>query len=316
VSEVNPDQIAKLAQLTPAAATDPAGLLFAAAPRPARTGAGRPQSRRSRSRTPHSVPWSCCTRPTDRPSAPNLFWPLLDLPTPFIDLRKGREGDMLFLTKEYDLLRKAVPAAEADLQSVLKNMDAMDIGRSIDGKGGVVRPSAYYAQQAKDKDALAAATERLKGFGYKADELAKLPPLQLVMMDDCAQYRADLDDFLKWTNVPAWQVPNDLGQRKRSGPFGELLPGYLKVIQAKLRLQQVIAMLAVAEGVRAHAADNGGQLPAALDAVKLPLPADPVTGKPFRYELHDGKGIIRGTPPPGREKEPTFNRVYEVTVRK
>jgi hypothetical protein len=251
-----------------------------------------------------------------QPGAPNLFWPLLDLPTPFIDLRKGRDGDALFLTKEYDLLRKAVPAAAADLQAILKNMDAMGIGRSIDGKGTAERPSAYYARQAEDKDALASATERLKGFGHTADELAKLSPVQLAMMDDYAQYRANLDDFLRWTNVPSWQVPTDLGLPKRSGPFGDLLSYYPKVLHAKLRLQQVVAMLAAAEGVRAHAADHGGKLPAALDAVKLPLPADPVTGKPFLYELKDGKAIIRGTPPPGREKEPTFNRVYEVTVRR
>ena len=57
-------------------------------------------------------------------------------------------------------------------------------------------------------------------------------------------------------------------------------------------------------------------MPAQLDAVKLPLPADPVTGKPFGYELKGATAVIRGTPPAGREKEPSFNRVYEVTVRK
>ena len=58
------------------------------------------------------------------------------------------------------------------------------------------------------------------------------------MMDDFAQYQADLDDFLKWTNVPFWQVPADLGKKTRPGPFGELLPAYLKVTQAKVRVQQ------------------------------------------------------------------------------
>ncbi len=48
----------------------------------------------------------------------------------------------------------------------------------------------------------------------------------------------------------------------------------------------------------------------------MPLPADPTTGKPFLYELKDGKAAIRGTPPPGRENDPNYNRVYEVTARK
>ena len=105
-------------------------------------------------------------------------------------------------------------------------------------------------------------------------------------------------------------------QKPRLGAFGQLLPAYYKVLVAKMRLHQRVAQLAVAEGVRAHAAGTGGKLPAALDAVKLPLPVDPVTGKPFVYELKDGTATIRGTPAPGREKEPSFNRVYEVTVRK
>jgi hypothetical protein len=248
-----------------------------------------------------------------QPGAPNLFWPLIDLPAPFIDLRKGREGDTVFLTKEYDALRKAVPVPDAELRALLKPLDALiDAG----GSKKADRPSAYYAKQVTDRDAVAAATDRLRGAGHKADDLAKLSPLQVVMMDDFDRYRADLDDFLKWTNVPVWQLPADLDRPKRPGLFGELLPAYVKVTLAKLRVQQVIAMLATAEGVRAHAAANGGRLPEKLDAVRLPLPADPATGKPFVYEMKGGKAIIRGTPPPGRENEPTFNRVYEITVRK
>ncbi len=117
--------------------------------------------------------------------------------------------------------------------------------------------------------------------------------------------------------LPTWQIPADFGlQKPRPGAFGQLLPAYYKVMTAKVRLHQSVALLMVAEGVRAHAADNAGKLPVALDAVKLPLPVDPVTGKPFGYEVKDGTASIRGTPAPGREKEPSFNRVYEVTVRK
>jgi hypothetical protein len=248
-----------------------------------------------------------------QPGAPNLFWPLLDLPAPLLDIRKGREGEKLFLTKEFDVLRKAEPVPEAELQKLFKTIDPMLV-MGTDGKAQ--KPSAWYARQAKDKDAVAAAAKRLEALGHKPGDVAKLSPLQTVMMDDFAQYQIDLDELLKWTNVPAWQLPADLAKKPRAAPFAELLPHFFKVVQAKLRSQQQVAMLCVAEGVRAHAADNGGKLPAALDAVKLPLPVDPVTGKPFRYELKGGTATIRGTPPPGREKEPGYNRVYEVTVRK
>jgi hypothetical protein len=249
-----------------------------------------------------------------QPGAPNLFWALTDLPTPFIDLRKGREGEKLFLTKEYDVLRKAAPVSDAELTALLKNLDTMIDDINIKEKGADA-PSVWYAKQAKDAAAVTAAADRLKTFGYAPADLAKMSPLQLVLMDDFAQYHAELDDFLKWTNVPFWRVPADLGLQKRPGPFGTLLPAYLKVTQAKVRVHQYTALLTVTEGVRAHAADNGGKLPANLDAVKLPLPVDPVTGKPFAYELKGATAVIRTTPPAGREKDASFNRVFEVTVR-
>ncbi len=248
-----------------------------------------------------------------QPGAPNLFWALTDLPAPFIDLRKGIHVERLLVPKDYDALRTAVPLSEENLGALMKNLDAL-LGpdAKID-----VRPSAWYAKQANDRAAVAAATERLLALGHKPADLAKLSAPQVVVMDDHAQYEADMDEFAKWTNVPFWQVPADFGMQKpRLGAFGQLLPAYYKVMTAKVRLHQSVALLMVAEGVRAHAADNAGKLPVALDAVKLPLPVDPVTGKPFGYELKDGKASIRGTPAPGREKEPSFNRVYEVTVRK
>ena len=53
-----------------------------------------------------------------------------------------------------------------------------------------------------------------------------------------------------------------------------------------------------------------------LDEVGVPLPADPFTGKPFRYEVTDGTAHLRGSPPKGNEKDPSFNLHYEITIRK
>ncbi len=261
-----------------------------------------------------------------QPGAPNLFWPLVDLPPPFIDLRKGSHVERLVLSKEADFLRKAIPVPDTELSALIKHLDTLHgpLNGLAKGKDGPVKvddgsmlPSEWYAKQATDKAEVTAARDRLTGFGYKLADLTKLTPRQIVMMDDYVRYQAELDDYMKWTNVPFWQIPPELVKEKpRPDPFAQLLPAYLKVIHAKVRLQQHVAMLIVAEGLRAHAADNGGKFPANLDAVKLPLPVDPVTGKPFGYELKDGKAILRGTPPAGREKDASYNRVYEITVRK
>lgn len=250
-----------------------------------------------------------------QPGAPNLFWALAHLPNPFIDLRKGREGERLFVPPEFEVLRKAVPVPQQQIAALLMKLDpSVDIPQ---GKPELI-PTKWFPKQAGDKEAVAAAKKRLAEFGHKPADLDQLSPLQVVLMDDLAQYDVNLDDFAKWTNFPFWQLPPDLATQKRGdGPFGEFLPGLYKVISAKTRTQQWTALLMVAEGVRAHAAANGGKLPAALADAKLPLPVDPVTGKPFVYALKDGKSVITATPPADQlNKSPSFNREFVVTVRR
>ncbi len=249
-----------------------------------------------------------------QPGAPNLFWALIDLPSPFIDLRKGREGEKLFIPAEYDALRVARPIPEAELQALIGKLG--HFLNDVSGKQAAA-PLAYYSKLAADKEALAAAKERLIKVGHTVDELTKLPALQIVLMDDFAQYQVRLDDFLKWTNVPFWKVPAEFGTAEgRPGMFGEVLPSYKLVMLAKVRLEQHMGMLITAEGVRAHAAANGAKLPSALDMVSLPLPVDPVTGQLFAYEVTDGTAFIRGATPKGREEDPHFHRVYKLTIRK
>ena len=65
-----------------------------------------------------------------------------------------------------------------------------------------------------------------------------------------------------------------------------------------------------------HAAANDGKLPASLSDVKVPLPVDPITGKPFTFKLDGATAIVQGSPPKGDEKNPAMNIRYEVTIRK
>ena len=110
------------------------------------------------------------------------------------------------------------------------------------------------------------------------------------MMDDFARYERYRDDLMKWTSLPYWELPADLSTRKQpEGVFAELAPAAIKVIQARARVQQYLSLLQTIEAVRIHAAENEGKLPTSLAETKLPIPVDPVTGKPFIYE-REGRG--------------------------
>jgi len=250
-----------------------------------------------------------------QPGAPNLFWALADLPTPFIDLRKGSQGEKLLLSKEFGVLEKGTPIEDTELKSLLSKFDPL-VGLSNGGKFDM-KPSVWYAARAENKVEVAAARGRLLKLNPRPAGLDKFSALQSILADDFAQYEVDLDEFVKWSNLPFWQLPTDFATQKRAaGPFGELLPAWYKVMLAKVRLQQHFALVLVGEAIRAYAAENGGKLPVTLDAVKFPLPVDPVTGKPFAYVVKDSKAVLSATPPADQINNPAHNRVYEITIRK
>ncbi|MDB5307323.1 MAG: hypothetical protein JWO38_1525 [Gemmataceae bacterium] len=249
-----------------------------------------------------------------QPDAPNLFWALVDLPDPLVGLRKGMQGERTWLSKEFDVLRKTAPIPPTELNRLLALLDPIVV--ISDGEKHE-RAGNWYARQLADPATLAAAKTRLGKLGFKSDALEKLSPLQLVMMDDYTGYEVARDELMKWTSLPFWRLPTDFDQEKPPpGHFTQVIPAVRKVREAEVRIQQRVAMLQAAEAVRAYAAENGGALPPTLEATKLPVPVDPVTGRPFPYELKDGTAMLRGTPPPARKNEPPFNRVYEITIRK
>ena len=94
------------------------------------------------------------------------------------------------------------------------------------------------------------------------------------------------------------------------------MPVVDKVLRVRGRLDQRIGLLRHVEALRLHAAEHDGALPANLSEISVPLPVDPFTGKPFRYEAAGNTAHLRGTPPSGMEKDPSYHVHYEVTLRK
>jgi hypothetical protein len=178
-------------------------------------------------------------------------------------------------------------------------------------------PAKYLGDRAADPKQVAEARARLMPAAPVKDErIEKFPPLQVILLDELNRFETSRDDVMKWLTVPSWQLPPALAKAELTGLFAPLAPATYRVALVRGRLQQQIGMLMAAEGLRAHAAVRGGQLPASLEEVILPLPNDPFTNKPFVYEVANGVAVIRGTSPEAARQDPMLNRVYEVTLRK
>jgi hypothetical protein len=92
------------------------------------------------------------------------------------------------------------------------------------------------------------------------------------------------------------------------------LPALNKAMQAEARLERKLAALRVIAALRLHAASKG-ELPEKLEQIKeVPLPSDPITGKPFEYQ-RDGPAATLSSRIPG--DPPTISGLrYRITLRK
>jgi hypothetical protein len=95
-----------------------------------------------------------------------------------------------------------------------------------------------------------------------------------------------------------------------------MVPAMEKVMFAGARLDRKIAALRCVEALRLHAAAKGGWPEKLEDVTEVPIPDDPVTGKPYRYRA-EGDRFILSAPAPANEPEHAGNSIrYEITLKK
>ena len=153
----------------------------------------------------------------------------------------------------------------------------------------------------------------------------RFPPDQVILLDEMREYEERRDELMKLMTLPPWQFeplfgdiePQILRNKNRPAIFADFfLPAVQKVHRRQWQLEQRIDMLRVVEAVRMYAAAHNGKLPATLAEITVPLPNDPFTGKPFRYEVNGNTFHLRGTPPEAEKKNAQANIHYEVTIQK
>lgn len=254
-----------------------------------------------------------------QPGCPNLFWALTDLPSPFIDLRKGMQGERLLLTSELGVIDDAAAMSEAQLDQAVKHIERiMSLGLAAKAKRIDVRD--WLDKKVKDEVGLRFARKRLVEHGLAGDKLRSFPPLQLVLLDEKRAYEVRRDEAMKLMLLPYCQAepffPDAKPRPLDEELLGWLAPSLLKVRIAQARLDQRLGMVRCAEAIRLYAATNGGRLPAKLDDLKVPLPVDPITGRAFVYSCDGAVATLRGTPPRGMEHVAPYNVRYEIVIAK
>ncbi len=246
-----------------------------------------------------------------QPGCPNFYWALTALPHPFVALDKGMEGERLLIQAELRGLDDKNPMTTAQLKKMITYIQQLD---RRDNK--VI---AWLSERAKDEKHMETARRRLIENGVPAARLELFSPYQVLLLDEKLEYEIQRDEAMKLVHLPTWEAIARLDKLKppKGRPIVDsLLPALDRVRRAQGRLEQRIALLRHVEALRLYAADHGGKLPAKLSEVAVPLPVDPFSGKPFRYELVDGVGHLRGNPPNENEKSAAYYLHYEIIIRK
>ncbi len=261
-----------------------------------------------------------------QPGSPNLYWALMDLPSPFLSLRMGMEGERLMISHEFEGLKTA-PGAVVD-SVISKQIDDLEMLLTIEGKPEAnpkaeksVAYKALIQARAANADEVRIAREQVIHMGLNAEHVKTWSPLHVVLIDDIMHYEQFRDELGKLMNLPYWQAKpgmeealGQINQNLKKWPTLALVPAVEKVKRAQTRTDQRLAYLQIMEGIRLHALKNGGSLPATLAEIKLPLPLDPTTGKPFQYSVDKGVATLHGENLyPGTD---ILNRYYEIRINK
>jgi len=257
-----------------------------------------------------------------QPGCPNLHWALSDLPTPFISLRTGLQGERVIMQAEFADFADDRPMSEAELQSVVDRLN-----QTLRSSHPAVRPDfdarSWLLPMLKDEKHVEAARDRLVEFGLAKAKVKSFPALQAVLLDEKRAFEIHLDEETKWMKFPYWQAEAhlmdsaDARERDRAARLlNELLPFKTKVTRAQARLEQRIALLQHVEAIRLYAADHDGKFPASLEDITVPLPVDPFTGQPFKYSVDGPLAEVRGTPPRGEQNNAAYKVRYVINFQK
>jgi hypothetical protein len=262
-----------------------------------------------------------------QPGAPNFYWALTELPRPFIDLRKGLQGEKLGMyatipeLSSLETTRLTPEQQQKLLQMLGGGIEAMVYEQKSNWSNRLAGTLLVLRAYSESKKALIAE-------GRKPEEVEALPALQVVLIHSLHVYQRLQDDLFKCYGLPYWEarplmVQNNerfrQARRRLEGmPFIEFLPAIQKVVASAVRTDRRIAALRCIEAIRLYAAAHDGKLPPALDAVtEVPIPVDPMTGKAFTYRVSGERATLYAPPPPGEQAMPNYNILnYELTLRR
>ncbi|MFI5377851.1 MAG: hypothetical protein ACHRHE_00975 [Tepidisphaerales bacterium] len=232
------------------------------------------------------------------PDAPNLAWPLANLPRPFLDVGKMLEWERAWLYFTFPTLKeiRGNPMTPEQWQSLVGELAGM-----MDGSAPKDPLLRGLGATALGMWSHAAAKDYLLRHGYTQKQLDVMPPTHAIGIFYVDSYEGWCDELFKWAAVPYWQarleIPRVQAAIDKEGSHGNIfmqtLPAVSRAVGRIASLDRDLAAMYTIECIRGYAGQHGGKLPATLAELKdPPPPVDPFTGKLLDWEVDDVVGVL------------------------
>ncbi len=239
------------------------------------------------------------------PGAPNLYWALSELRQPLADLSIAVRAELsaadyaipnLKRLERGELPPSASPAIVDQITRARAALGLSDAPQQRQGLAAAVSTAAAFPH----------AKSVLLATGRSDAEIDAMPVSQAVVLANLLEFREISDRQLRWVSRPFREsVPALLAQdqeiealltRSPANVLLQTVPRIATSTVAVATLQRRVEMFRTVEAIRLFAAEHHA-LPATLDAITaVPLPLDPLTLKPFLYQLEGQTAVISTDP--------------------
>lgn len=238
------------------------------------------------------------------PGSPNMYWAIAELPQPFIDMRRATRFEMSSTFRVFPVMNDAENAEHSPEEWARLFAEGLTEAAPFFPGGMTNEETARLGVTALSLTSYGPAKQRLIDGGFDAERVERMPVGQVIAIDAGREFRKLANDMEKWWYTPytvarthTRDVDQALGRDKFAGGFGKmlaalLLPALSSARESQMRLEWQTGGLQTVEAIRMHAAAVSG-LPASLDEIKVvPVPENPVTGKPYQYRREGDVAIV------------------------
>lgn len=250
------------------------------------------------------------------PRCPNLYGALTAIPRPFLSLRPAMEGERMWVYGTFPAVTRLITNPEGPLptEEEMKALTGSDPNGQLRALVGEMQNPAQrillgLSIQARHE----AAIRDLVAGGFPEEKIRKWPPLLVAIAHGLTEYEEKLGRMQQAMALPFPQATVLLAKLeaevKPRNPLlaGNtpaihlsplLLPAVGRVMLATTRGERRLDALRTVEALRLHAAKTGAWPKSLADIQAVPVPDDPMTGKPFEYRVEGDTAILRGPAPP------------------